>query len=60
MAALELAGLEADVEPVTSDAFPRPAGRPGYSVLDCSATEEIVGPLPGWRESLAEALRRGV
>lgn len=60
VAALELAGVDATVEPVTSDAFPRPARRPRYSVLDCAGTEAIVGELPAWRSALADALREGV
>src|SRR5262249_38731956 len=36
-AALRQAGLNVDVEAVTSDAFNAPARRPRYSVLDCSA-----------------------
>lgn len=54
--AIRRAGMEPDVEPVSSDAFPRPAARPAYSVLDCSATEAVVGPLPDWREALARAV----
>lgn len=53
MEALRLAGVEAEVTPVTTAEFPRPAPRPAYSVLDCAATEAIVGEIPGWREGLA-------
>lgn len=58
--AVRLAGLRAEITPVGTEAFPRPARRPGYSVLDCSATEAVVGAIPGWRDALAEALRVGV
>jgi dTDP-4-dehydrorhamnose reductase len=47
------------VEPCTTAEFPRPARRPGYSVLDLSRTEAILGPMPDWRESLAHVLANG-
>lgn len=51
------AGRETRVLPVTSEAFPRPAARPRYSVLDCSETEALLGePLPEWRASLQRYL----
>jgi dTDP-4-dehydrorhamnose reductase len=46
------------VEPCTSAEFPGPARRPAWSVLDISRTEELLGPLPDWRESLDAAVRR--
>jgi len=60
VAALELAGIDAPVPPVSSDEFMRPARRPRYSVLDCSATTALIGPLPHWRDALAAALEEGV
>jgi dTDP-4-dehydrorhamnose reductase len=57
-AAVELAGLSCRVEPCTSAEFPSPARRPSYSVLDLDTTIARVGPLVGWRESLASVVPR--
>ncbi|HEX7049416.1 MAG TPA: sugar nucleotide-binding protein, partial [Longimicrobiales bacterium] len=57
--ALRAAGLDAEIAAVPSDAFPTPARRPRYSVLDCSATEAVVGPLADWRVALNAALAEG-
>lgn len=56
--ALRLSGVAAEVTPVTTAEFPRPAVRPAYSVLDCSGTEGVVGEIAGWREALANALKQ--
>lgn len=51
---LERAGT---IRPVTSEAFPRPARRPSYSVLDKTATWEALGVEPvHWRAALREML----
>jgi dTDP-4-dehydrorhamnose reductase len=53
--------LGADPErvlPTTSEAFPRPAPRPAYSVLSPRAWDEAgLPPLQHWRSALAEAFR---
>jgi dTDP-4-dehydrorhamnose reductase len=60
VAAVECAGLQADVTPVSSREFNTPAERPAYSVLDCSDTERLTGPLPHWRDALERAMRAGL
>jgi len=45
------------VLPTTTDAFPRPAPRPAYSVLGHEAWRgAALDPLPSWRKSLTQAL----
>lgn len=46
------------IAPCTTDAFPRPAKRPAYSVLDLSKTESLIGPVRGWKENVADVLDR--
>jgi len=53
-----LTGATGKVEPCTSAEFPRPAKRPGYSVLDLTETERLIGPMPDWKRNLAEVTPR--
>lgn len=49
--------LEIPVFPVSSATLRRAAVRPGYSVLDLSGTEAVIGrALPHWKEALARYL----
>jgi len=52
-AAVETAGLECFVEPVSSEEFPRPARRPPNSALDCTKAEELLEEsIPHWKMGL--------
>jgi dTDP-4-dehydrorhamnose reductase len=58
-AAVESAGVDARVEPVTTGQFGAVAPRPTYSVLDLESTEGLLRrPAPDWRKSLVEYLTR--
>ena len=56
-ATYELAGVDVDLQPLSSDELDRPAPRPNYSVLS-NRHAELVGlsPLPHWRDSLERML----
>jgi dTDP-4-dehydrorhamnose reductase len=58
-AALEMAGVEAAIEPVASASYPTRARRPANSVLASLVVEPSgLEPLPGWREGLRHHLDR--
>ena len=41
------------VRPIETSAYPTPAKRPAFSLLNCSKTHEVLGSRPThWRESL--------
>ncbi len=46
-----------DVQPIPTSAYPTPARRPAYSVLNCQQTTDLLGyPAPHWRQSLRTML----
>lgn len=51
---VRLLGSTIPVHPVSTDAFPRPAPRPAYSVLDTTLLEHLIErPMPTWEHALA-------
>jgi dTDP-4-dehydrorhamnose reductase len=53
----ELAGLGCNIYPIPTSAYPTPAKRPHYSVLDKRKIESELGiQLKNWKDSLAECL----
>ncbi|MCK9400836.1 MAG: dTDP-4-dehydrorhamnose reductase [Bacteroidales bacterium] len=56
-AAVKLANIPCQVNPVTSEEYPQQAPRPFYSVLDKTKIKEQFGiTIPDWRESLRECI----
>jgi len=54
-----LSNVDIEVSPTSSDKLPRPAKRPGNSVLDPFPLPEVLGRgMPSWREALREYLER--
>jgi dTDP-4-dehydrorhamnose reductase len=57
-AIFELAGVEADLSPTTTEAYGAAAPRPAYSVLANDALAAAgIAPMRHWREALVEHLR---
>lgn len=55
----DLAGLPCTVEPIPSTAYPTPARRPGYSVLDTSSLTKDFGIQPrDWQSALQACLQK--
>jgi dTDP-4-dehydrorhamnose reductase len=53
---LGAAGLPAEVRPVTSADFPRPAIRPAYSVLSSASRKKLGITMPDWHDALGRYL----
>lgn len=59
-AILAEAGFEVEVQPCTTEEYPRPAPRPKYSVLDHQAIRcKGLPKLPHWRDSLRSFMQEG-
>ncbi len=55
----EIISCPCDVKPITTLAYPTPAKRPAYSVLDKSKIQETFGvELKDWKESLAVCIEK--
>jgi dTDP-4-dehydrorhamnose reductase len=54
-----LLGSSIPILPVGTEAYPRPAPRPAYSVLDTGRLQTILGrPMPTWQDALGRYLNR--
>lgn len=58
LAACAAAELETPIARASSAEYGG-APRPAYSLLDCSATDELIGPMRPWRVALEDAIRTG-
>jgi dTDP-4-dehydrorhamnose reductase len=57
VAIADILGAQVEISKVTSKEFPRPAARPGYSVLDTTKMTRVLGhPMPPWRDALVRYL----
>lgn len=57
LAIFELTGIDCKVQPILTSAYPTPAQRPPYSVLDKSKWKQTFGQeIAHWREALKECL----
>lgn len=57
---IELAKINATVEPILSSQFPTPAKRPSYSVLNNQKISEVVGKIAHWEVALVNYLKEKV
>jgi dTDP-4-dehydrorhamnose reductase len=58
-AIFELAGIDCRVHPISTEAYPTPAARPHFSLLNSEKIKEAYGlSIPYWKDSLRECLVR--
>ncbi len=56
---VRLSGIEATVEPVTSDEFPSPTKRPAFSALEHTMLRSTIGDnMRPWQEALADYMQQ--
>ena len=56
---VQLAGLDCQVNPLTTDQYPTPAHRPAYSVLDTTKISRVLGYSPRpWTEALQDCITK--
>ena len=54
----KISGLEVDLAPIATEAYPTRARRPQYSVLDCQSTRDAFGVVqPDWRLDLLRVMK---
>jgi dTDP-4-dehydrorhamnose reductase len=54
---IERAGVKATVDPIPATAYPLPAQRPAYSVMDNAKLAALIGPIPHWTDALDRYLQ---
>ena len=55
--AIRAKGIHTPIHPVRTEAFPRPAQRPSYSLMDKSKIKAVLGiTIPHWKDSLMKML----
>ena len=52
----EANGATCDIQPCSTDEFPRPAPRPTYSVLDLGRAESVLGPIDPWQGRVSQVI----
>jgi dTDP-4-dehydrorhamnose reductase len=57
-AVVEQSGIACEVRPCATSAYPLPAPRPAFGVLDLSATNALIGPPRHWTDAVADCVGR--